>query len=247
MSYQKDTVHNNNLYIRCWECGDSGKRSYVAHMNINLSNGLYHCFRCGASGKLTISQWLDITSDMDIAMPTSIIDISELTSLPIELDERFTLLTSQYNFSKGYRQWAMRNPMGKIIGYHHRYAGKISENIGQRGLGYVGMALLSNNILRVVEGAYDVVLPDSVCVFGKITSGSIRMLSHYDLCLCPDSDVLQSRQGLLQLIKTVEKNPNVAFVELLREGDAYDYYISGKGRGKILGRNEFIKRAKEIL
>jgi hypothetical protein len=247
MAYQKDTIHNNNLFIRCWECGDSERRSYVAHMNISLSNGLYHCFRCGTSGKLTTKQWVDLIPDIDIAMPETLPNTDYLDTLPTLRDERFTLLTSQYNGSVGYRQWVMRDAKGDTVGYHHRYANKKSENIGKRGLGYSSKQLNTNKIIRVVEGVYDVVLPDSVCVFGKITSGSIRLLKHYDLCLCPDSDVLHNKKSLYHFYKTVVHNTNVLFVELIRNGDAHDLFMSGQSRGEIVKRDLFLQRAKRVI
>jgi hypothetical protein len=141
----------------------------------------------------------------------------------------------------------MRDVKGNVLGYHHRYANKKSENIGQRGLGYQGKQLTTNNVLRIVEGVYDVVLPDSVCVFGKITSGSIKLLKHYDLCLCPDSDVLHNKKALYQLYKTVVRNTNVLFVELIRKGDAHDLFMSGQMRGEIVKRDLFLQRVKRVL
>jgi hypothetical protein len=98
-----------------------------------------------------------------------------------------------------------------------------------------------------VEGVYDVVLADSVCVFGKITSGSIRLLKHYDLCLCPDSDVLHNKKSLYQLYRTVVRNTNVLFVELIKKGDAHDLFMSGQERGEIIKRDLFLQRAKRVL
>lgn len=248
MAYVENTIHNNNLFIRCWECGDSDKRSYVGHMNICLHTGKYFCYRCGASGILSLNDWLNYTSHIkDIPPPQKLTDTSSLDTLPYTDDIRFTRLKSQYNEDKGYRQWVMRKPDGSITGYHHRYLNKRSENVGKRGLGYVGSSLAIKDIVRVVEGVYDVVLPDSVCVFGKITSSSIRLLKHYDLCLCPDSDVVLDKKGLYYLYKTVKYNPNVLYVELLRDGDAYDYFTSGKGRGIIRDRNTFLVRTAQVL
>jgi hypothetical protein len=141
----------------------------------------------------------------------------------------------------------MRDVKGNPLGYHHRYPYKQIENIGIRGLGYPGNQLTTNNILRVVEGAYDVVLPDSCCVFGKITSGSLRLLKHYDLCLCPDSDVLLDRLALRNFYKTVLKNNNVLYIELIQNGDPHDIYISGRDRGKIISRAAFIQKMRKIF
>lgn len=248
MSYTTNTVHNNNLYIRCPNCGDSKRRNYVAHFNISLANGLGYCYRCGYSTKLSLSQFVEITSHLDITPPKDLMDLDAYENIPVTDDERYSLLLSRYNDDEKYRQWEMRKPNGDIVGYHQRYAGKVSRNIGLRGLGYVGTSLKTINVLRVVEGAYDVVLPDSVCVFGKITSSSIRLLKHYDLCLCPDRDCFDNSQGLKMLLDTVLKHTNVLFVELLTEHDAYDFYMKfGNNRGKILSREKFIHNASKLL
>lgn len=246
MSYKANTIHNGELYIRCPTCGDSTKRHWVGHLAINLSKGVYYCHRCGDSGRLTLEQFLEL--GIDCSAPDNLYNLEDFASLPDTLDDRYSLLTSQYNASEGYRQWAMRKPDGTVVGYHHRYAGKVSENIGYRGLGFVGSELSSTNILRVVEGAYDVVLPDSVCVFGKITKSSSRLLQHYQLCLCPDGDVLTSRAGLEQLVGTVNANPNVLYIELIKDGlDPHEKYLTGEPRGCILSRNEFLNKVRKVL
>jgi len=250
MAYYKNTIHNNRLFIRCIECGDSYKRQHIAHMGIDLATGLWYCHRCGSGGRLTANQFLEYTSGITISMPETLIELDHYHTLPhILVDERYTLLISQQNIDMGYRQWAMRKPNGEVIGYHHRYAGgKQSENIGYRGLGYVGKELSSTNILRVVEGVYDVVLPDSVCVFGKITRSSIKLLQHYPLCLTPDTDIIYSRHNLFLFAKTVQHSSNVEYVEILpsRVKDAGDMFAyDQEARGKIVTRNWFINRMKE--
>lgn len=251
MAYRNNTIHNNRLFIRCIECGDSQKRNNTAHMGIDLSSGLWYCHRCGQGGRLTASQFIEYTSDIDIAVPEPIKDLSEYDTLPFLPDNRFTLLKSQYNYEEQYKQWAMRKPDGTVIGYHHRFeGGKDSENIGHRGLGYVGNALTSTDILRVVEGVYDVVLPDDVCVFGKITSSSLKMIAHYPLCLCPDTDIVYTRNSLQNFAKTVRHNTNVEYVEILPKtfndpGDMFAH--SQDARGKIVTRSQFLQIAKKVL
>jgi hypothetical protein len=136
--------------------------------------------------------FLDIITEyaIDISPPEDLISIEDFAELPFLQDNRYSLLSSQYDEGADSRIWAMRLPNGKVIGYHIRYPSKKFENVGRRGLGYVGKSLASVNVLRVVEGAYDVVLNDSVCVFGKITRHSLYPLRHYPLCVCPDSDVM---------------------------------------------------------
>jgi hypothetical protein len=220
-------------------------------MGIDLSSGLWYCHRCGNGGKLTAAQFIEYTSGIDIAMPENLLDLSEYDNLPYRKDTRFTMLPSKYNFDENYRQWAMRKPNGDIVGYHHRFdGGKQSENIGHRGLGYIGKELTTTDIIRVVEGVYDVVLPNDVCLFGKITTSSLKMLKHYPLCLCPDSDILYVKSNLVHFAKTVRQNTNVEYVELLPTqyndpGDMYAY--DQQARGKIVTRSTFLHRVNSVL
>lgn len=251
MSYRENTIHNNRLFVRCVECGDSVKRHYVGHMGIDLSTGLWHCHRCGSGGRLTTNQFLEYTSGRDIVLPEKIIELSDYDSVPYAQDTRYTLVAGQYNKDEKYRQWAMRKPDGEVIGYHHRFdGGKNSENIGHRGLGYVGRELATTNVLRVVEGVYDVVLPDDVCVFGKITSSPLKLLKYYPLCLCPDTDIIYNKANLQMFARTVLHNMNVEYIEILPKqySDPGEMFASVPTlRGKIISRTKFLTTINRIF
>ena len=248
MSYRTNTIHNGNLYLRCPYCGDSANRDYVAHYNIHLATGRYHCYRCGASGIVTASEYLELTSGLDLAVPSNLIDLATYTGIPITDDDRYTLLPSRYDGTT--RVWDMRLPSGKVVGYHTREYPKRIENVGTRALGYVGSSLSLTSTLRVVEGVYDVVLPSSVCLYGKITKHSLGMLRHYSLCLCPDNDCIYQIAELRNLYSTVLYHPNVQYVEILPRNvkDAHDWYLAnGLDRAKILSRKEFLSSVSTVI
>jgi len=165
MTYQVGTISKNNLYLRCPYCGDSTRRRGVGHLNIHLSSGAYYCYRCGNGGILAASQFLEIIEreGLDVAAPIGLPAFEEYATLPIADDDRYTLLVSRLEGTC--RIWEMRKPDGRVVGYHRRYPERQFENVGHKALGYVGNALLSTGVIRVVEGVYDVVLPHSVCLF----------------------------------------------------------------------------------
>lgn len=246
MAYPVGTIRNQRLFIRCPMCKDSSKRPHVGHLGIDLTQGLYHCHRCGEGGRLSVAQFVELTSPhSQPAIPPDLPDLSDYAALPDSYDARYTLLISQQDSAAAYRQWPMRKADGEIIGYHHRYSrGKYFQNIGYRGLGYPGKNLLSPGILRVVEGPYDVVLPDSVCVFGKITLSSLRLLRHYRLCLCPDNDIIYNSVNLRAFARVVEKSPQVEYVEILSRltKDPADLFIEDRvARGKLVTRQGFLQ------
>lgn len=255
MGYLVGTIRNQRLFIRCPMCGDSSKRPHVGHLGIDLTQGLYHCHRCGEGGRLSSAQFVELTSPhSQTAIPPDLPDLPDLSdyaAFPDSYDARYTLLISQQDSAAEYRQWPMRKADGGIIGYHHRYIrGKYFQNIGYRGLGYPGKCLLSPGILRVVEGPYDVVLPDSVCVFGKITLSSLRLLRHYRLCLCPDNDIIYNSVNLRAFARVVEKSSNVEYVEVLSRltKDPADLFKTDKAaRGKLVTRQGFLKGVARYL
>jgi hypothetical protein len=257
MSYPKGTIKDGNIYIRCTICGDSDRRLYVAHMSVSLDKGVYYCFRCGAKGKLSASEYLQLVNQYDIDSTEYPLDFMYSPTVPLEYessvytqDTRYSLL-KRHTDSLGRISTPMRNLIGDIVGYQFRDRDKRIETSGTKGYGYVGDKLVNTNTIRIVEGIYDVVYPNDVCVFGSITYRVLKKLKAYTMLLAPDGDIVHSRIKLQRFTKTVQRlldeSYSIVGVEVFNKdidpGIAYEQGI----RGKIYTAREFIKRSMEKL
>lgn len=205
-------VSDNELWLRCPECGDSQHDLSKAHFSINLTTFVYNCLRCGYSGRLGPKEVLDLISRPDLDLSFGIESWEDRQKREQDRSEeeddeyppylkgagspRPSLLERfhyQQESQKGllWDVFEMRHPKDKdLIGTQFR-CGKKRIDFGELGYGWVGPDLKSSpeNPLFLVEGPYDVVKPDYVCVFGLISKGKLTPLSGHTVVLVPDGDV----------------------------------------------------------
>jgi hypothetical protein len=165
-------------------------------------------------------------------------------------DSRFSLL-DRHTDSAGNVTVAMRDIHGKVTGYQHRTPDKRIKTEGTRGYGYVGSSLVNTDYIRIVEGPYDVVYDNDVCVFGSLSYGMVQRLKLYTLLLAPDSDVIRQRSKLQSFTRMVDslahKGYNIKGVEIFEKGyDPGSAYAENRQR-KVLSSEEFISTAKQKL
>jgi hypothetical protein len=145
----------------------------------------------------------------------------------------------------------MRDIQGNITGYQHRTPDKRIQTEGTRGYGYVGNSLVNTDYIRLVEGPYDVVYDNDVCVFGSLSYGMVQLLKLYTLLLAPDSDVIRQGSKLTSFVRMVDKlldnGYNITGVEIFDKGyDPGSTYAENRER-KIISAAEFIGTAKQKL
>jgi hypothetical protein len=165
-------------------------------------------------------------------------------------DVRYSLL-ERYTDSKGNVTVAMRDVQGNITGYQHRTPDKRIKTEGVRGYGYVGKSLVNTDYIRIVEGVYDCVYSNDVCVFGSLSYGMVQRLKLYTLLLAPDADVIRQRSKLQSFTRMVDslahKGYNIKGVEIFEKGyDPGRAYEENRER-KIISTAEFIGTAKQKL
>lgn len=89
----------------------------------------------------------------------------------------------------------MCNCNGMVVGYHNRHRSKKTfNNEGNKGIGYVGDKLVSSpsEPIVCVEGPFDVIKPNYVCMFGTINQGSLKNVRYQHAWLFPDPDILDT-------------------------------------------------------
>jgi hypothetical protein len=145
----------------------------------------------------------------------------------------------------------MRDIHGNITGYQHRTPDKCIRTEGVRGYGYVGKSLVNTDYIRIVEGIYDVVYHNDVCVFGSLSYGMVQRLKLYTLLLAPDADVIRQRSKLQSFTRMIDslahKGYNIKGVEIFEKGyDPGSTYAENIQR-TVLPTKEFISTAKQKL
>jgi hypothetical protein len=89
------------------------------------------------------------------------------------------------------------------VGLHLRRPNS-SFNFGERGFGWVGERAPTSSPqrpLRIVEGPYDVLEVNDVCVFGSITDQTLLDLRTHFLILTPDGDVWLDKKKRFKFLK----------------------------------------------
>lgn len=184
---------NGVLWVRCNECGDS-KQQWKGHVAIYDDGGFY-CHKCGHSGRLTLDELLKI------AMGAPVVDVidEKFNDNRAEINvDRYTALDT-YEAEQG-ADWVsipMRDVNGEIVGYHNRHLkSKEFVNEGERGIGFAGqLKSTPARCLIVVEGPWDVLDSQHVCVFGQITNSVLqRYFRLQHVFLWPDPDILESSE-----------------------------------------------------
>lgn len=233
-----NTVQDNELYVRCPFCGDSENNLRKAHFSIHLSKYVYYCYRCGVSGRLKANQIVDLLSlipNLDIHLDST----RTKDRLPLEtiLDNLLPVAGSSRKSAlerwsyEGQDAFLSRSAGGQVVGVQLRHPDKKEmRTYGIRAFGFVGDMLLSSpsNPLRIVEGTYDVLTPQDVCVFGTIHYKALAPLKGHYIVLCPDGDVWQK--------------PDLAgkLIGALRQLTVY-----GDGRGAYVQHLEYIADGKD--
>lgn len=193
MTYRENTQHRNYLFVRCPFCRDSQKRDYVGHLSINIQSGSYYCFRCYISGKLSPQEHLELLNSYQANIELSMVDMDELPTLSGNqlFDSRPTVL--DHSYEPPFRVYQMRLPNGHVTGYYYRHTEyKYSTIKGHLGYGFFGDAIEHSSI-RVVEGPYDAVYENDVCLFGSLSGIKFKHLYPYEITLAPDGDILADR------------------------------------------------------
>lgn len=231
MTHPHGTVEDGELWLRCPHCGDSQRNEWKAHHSINLRSGKFYCLKCGAKGVLTIKQLLALADYADVSIfvgedrDDPEIVLPDLTPGPAT--RRYSMLDRWKHFRDG--EWRdafpMHEPDGTLVGIYLRGDGKTSEILGEVGYSWVeGEVLRStpNDLYRIVEGPYDVLESNDLCIFGTISRGRLESLRGQYLLLCPDGDVWtdpgllkQFRNTLRWLLRRPWNAPMLVGVEYL--------------------------------
>lgn len=236
---QPGTLIGRELYLRCPYCGDSQQNLYKAHFTINVSKFIFHCFRCGISGKLSDAQTLSLMTEFHDLNITVRKPNENMKLLPEVLDDilpgagspRPSNLDRWHYGDNADDAFLSLSAFGHVVGVQIRPSDKTRiKTYGVSAFGFASESLLStpSNPLRIVEGAYDVIYPNDVCVFGSISYGKLKSLLGHYIVLCPDGDIWKKPDLFKQFNATVK--------HLL---------LNRSGRGSWLVGIEFIADGKD--
>lgn len=184
---------NGVLWVRCQECGDS-KQQWKGHVAVYDDGGFY-CHRCGHSGRLALDELLKVAMGSSVEQ---VIDEKFNGDRDEVVSTRYTVLET-YVADQG-DDWVsipMRSANGDVVGFHNRcLKSKEFVNEGDRGIGFVGqLKSTPARCLIVVEGPWDVIDSQHVCVYGQITNSVLqRYFRLQHVFLWPDPDILESSE-----------------------------------------------------
>ena len=184
------------------------------------STDTYWCARCKAYG---------VTSELD---PSLMQGITPNSTRQVELakfeynnaGERFSVCKHRYSDSNK-DVFQIKLPDGSLVGHYYRYKGKESKIEGIKGLGYREKFMQLGETYRLVEGPYDCIYPNDVCLFGYPTTFQRNSLIWYDklgkLILCPDGDVWKAKETLKRWLEpfALFKNTVVEYIPAFRDPD----------------------------
>lgn len=220
MTGKPGEVLDGELWIRCFSCGDSMNHPDKAHYSVNIRTGLFHCYRCGVSGKLAFPELLDILERLDYDLEDLSIfhSIEENGSDPLDDlppvepgagSPRKSMLERWHLTHNGvvWDAFQMRSTSGDLTGVVLRRPGQ-SIAFGSKNLGWVGEDFPRSSTLtpiRVVEGPYDVLEANDVCVFGTISQSSINALAGHFVTITPDGDIWQRIELFRPFANMIEK------------------------------------------
>jgi len=179
-------IREDELWVRCPFCGDSQNDPDKAHFSIN-ADGLYYCLKCHTGGRLGHKEFLAVAP----LFGREQIEVTEATPLPDLIPGSGNLRPSRlhrFHLSSGEDAFQMRDQLGNVIGIAS--VGDHRRIYGKRGLGYRNYLVSSvSHPLIIVEGPYDVLYDDEVCMFGLPSPASLQMLKGQFIILCPDGDL----------------------------------------------------------
>lgn len=229
MSQTVGTVHGQELWLRCPECGDSQHHPNKGHLSINLAKSVFHCVRCGYGGQLSSKQMLELVIRYDVGSLQAPQPHTQVATSPEPGANRYSALKRQRHTDDDGVIWdvfEVRDPVhNERVGQYLRHE-KTSLIFGESGLGYVGDTLISSpsRPLRLVEGPYDVLDRQDVCCYGFLGSRHLTMLRGHFVVLCPDGDVWQDdllRRRMMSLLRwsiNSPQAPTVLGLEMIPDG-----------------------------
>jgi hypothetical protein len=208
MSYRiGERLSSGAIIERCPHCGDTldAERGHFAR----YSDGGAYCYRCSAYERPKLA-----LAHAPAARERH--TLQEL-GLPERAPKRPTRLACYDGSAHGYGAhdvFAMFAPDGTLCGAHARGWDKRSTStLGIRGhSGYP-----ATDICVVLEGPYDVLYEDELCVFGSVLD-AYRLLSGVSYVLCPDGDVdLRGPHARAKLsLAARDRRNNLLGVQLVR-------------------------------
>ena len=181
--------------------------------------GSTFCFRCGHSTQLDVSSLIEIIlgdKSLDEVMSEVLDKEREESSIWLRgyILQQFAVIGEPHIVS-----YQMRDCNGKVFGWHNRNMRvKECENEGRRGCGYVGDNLVSSpsSPYIVVEGPADVITSRHACVFGTLSSSSLKHFRLQYVWLQPDPDQIDSiikRKRFLERVYWPAINDGMVFVQ----------------------------------
>lgn len=230
MSQRVGTLKNDELWLRCPDCGDSQRSLDKGHLSVNIKKAVFYCVRCGYSGTLTTKQLLDLATRYDFSTQEHTPALEPRELLPEAATNRFSALRRWHYDDQDGNRWDVfdiRDPHhNERVGQYFRRDGT-SLILGETGLGWVGDTALTSSSerpLRLVEGPYDVLGPGDVCCYGFLRSQALKLLRGHYVVLCPDGDAWTDpmlREKMMKLMRWCfqdRRAPAVVGLEMIPDG-----------------------------
>lgn len=195
--------------IKCPFCSEKRTKHWLKTLQIYPDTNSYYCFHCGAFGELNTLNNVEINFERK--------SNEDLQNFQRQIWNNHTRRFSRINRRNGERfrdSFEIKSANGKYVGVHERRAPKEAKTKGKRLFGYSSDFLDFNQTYRIVEGPYDCIYPEDVCVYGKPGKEQARELKNYNLILCPDGDIWKSKESVIEWFKPFLHN-KIEYVERL--------------------------------
>lgn len=214
MSYRPGYVdRQGRIYFRCPDCGDS-KNPNHAHAFLDTMGGTY-CYRCRESTSLSIEEIFDIMLGNTTAQ--EVVEDKWLAPDPslVQYNKgRHTLLDKWQVPNTNDIVFIMYDQCGNPIGQHTRGNNK-GINAGRSGISWPNVENCQDLVsspsepLVAVEGPFDLLRHNYVCMFGQITYSKLKFLRLQWLWVWPDPDIIdsdQKRRKFVTMLKHANNN-----------------------------------------
>lgn len=197
-------------YEKCDQCVGQHNKSRLTKQLYD--DGTAYCHRCGYVWRNT--NVVDLLSSLQDEFELDDDDITPLYNwrtvrrTPVE-HERTTVLNTYSSVRTNHVAFRMTKANGDIVGYHNRSTvSKTFFNEGDRGISFVGEEMYSSpsRPLIVVEGPYDVITDQHVCVYGTLSKSNIA--KHFRLKWCwlhPDPDCVDTAEKRKRFEKMIRE------------------------------------------
>lgn len=198
------------IWLLCPRCDDE-----KGHMVFNPDTWTLHCFRCGHTETAPLDFAVYALDQRRVARSSEPLVLQDLLKqlLPGPGSSRSSALPRHHRSTDAGIEDAFisRLPSGKITGVYLRRPDGSSRFLGERTLGYSGETLWAGGVrtLRVVEGPYDVLDQDTLCLWGLPTASQTRTLSGFSVILTPDGDVWPRPDLLDRWLRPWFRNPYI--------------------------------------